>query len=448
MVTDAPAAAIVKPARHRFSNASVIGVGVGAALTLTMVIGGLLLIRDRDSDDNRPPPFVSNVGPAASVEPSGDRDDSSQGEAVPAEPVVAQPNDGQIDDDGQTLWTSPTAGAPLALSYLPSGAQAFLVVRPAELVASDEGLKLLDALGQLGESMKTKARATLGVGLEDIEQLSIASFPDESGTSQMAFAMRLAKAIPQATLWEAWGKPPQVEQESKKFFASARWAYYLPDEEQGRLVAIAPVATMQGDPRCRRSAIDRQRHRATATRLGRRATRQPACDPQLFAHRRRLLEGDLEKLRDPLAQFLDESIEAVLVSAHLGDELFRRAARACAGRSAASRAWPRCCEPAWIPCPSSLQAYVASLEPQALWPAVVDRFPRMVQVLNDYTRAGVEDRQAVLRDVPAAGSRPQPGAGHGIDAVRTARRREAGEATSPPAQLRAAPRPPWKRGFR
>jgi serine/threonine protein kinase len=431
VVTDAPATAVMKPARQRFSNASVIGAGVGAALTLAMVIGGLLLVRDLNSGNKS----ASTVGPAASVQPPGDRDDSSQGEAATKERAAAQPNDGQIDDDGQTLWTSPTAGAPLALRYLPSGAQAFLVVRPAELVGSDEGSKVLDALGRLGESMKTKARATLGVELEDIEQLSIALFPDESGTSQIAFAMRLAKAIPQATLWEVWGKPPQVEQESKKFFAGARWAYYLPEEEQGRLVAIAPVATMkeildvQGRPLVGKG-IERLLRASDAARH----VNLLVTPSYLFTAT--LLEGDLEKLRDPLAQFLDESIEAVLVSAHLGDKLFielralARADQPPADLAALLRARIDAV-------PNRVQAYVASLEPQAHGRAIVDRFPRMVQALNDFTRAGVEDRQAVLRSYLPLAAAHNLALGAELTLSEQPLAREAGEATSPPAQLRA-----------
>ena len=47
--------------------------------------------------------------------------------------------------------------------------------------------------------------------------------------------------------------------------------------------------------------------------------------------------------------------------------------------------------------PERLENYVASLAPTTYGRLVVNRFPRMVQLLADYTRVGVEDRQAVLR---------------------------------------------------
>ena len=62
-------------------------------------------------------------------------------------PGSAEPAVELIDDDGQTLWASPTSGPPLNLGHLPAGAEAILVLRPAELVASVEGAKMLEAIG-------------------------------------------------------------------------------------------------------------------------------------------------------------------------------------------------------------------------------------------------------------------------------------------------------------
>ena len=35
-----------------------------------------------------------------------------------------------VDDDGQTLWISPTDGQPLDLAYLPPGVQIIVALRP------------------------------------------------------------------------------------------------------------------------------------------------------------------------------------------------------------------------------------------------------------------------------------------------------------------------------
>src|SRR5512147_1564736 len=101
-------------------------------------------------------------------------DDTQLPAAVPQPPVIRQ-----IDDDGTTLWASPTAGEPLTVRYLPSGIQAYLVLRPAELLASAEGARMVDALGPSGQRARTQLRSILGVELAEIEQLAIACYPDD-----------------------------------------------------------------------------------------------------------------------------------------------------------------------------------------------------------------------------------------------------------------------------
>ncbi len=55
--------------------------------------------------------------------------------------------------------------------------------------------------------------------------------------------------------------------------------------------------------------------------------------------------------------------------------------------------------------PERVENYVAALEPPPYGRLVVNRFPRMVQLLDDFTRVGVEDGQVVLRCYLAAGGR-------------------------------------------
>src|SRR4051812_35586331 len=56
-----------------------------------------------------------------------------------------------VDDDGKTLWVSPTNGKPLGLGYLPPGAQIIVAARPAALLKNAERNKVVAALGPLGK---------------------------------------------------------------------------------------------------------------------------------------------------------------------------------------------------------------------------------------------------------------------------------------------------------
>ncbi len=199
------------------------------------------------------------------------------------------------------------------------------------------------------------------------------------------------------TLLEAWGRPAAAEHAAKKYFKGPHLAYYLPPREEGRLAVIAPSALVtailerQGPPLLRASLerllddSDDQRHFTLLV-----------TPPVLLAENHGLLVGDLEKVREPLWAFFDSGVEAVLASAQLGDALFVEL-------RAVPRSDRRAEEIAGLArlrlekTSERLESYVATLAPATYGRLVVNRFPRMVQLLADYTRAGVEDRQAVLR---------------------------------------------------
>ena len=161
---------------------------------------------------------------------------------------------GNVDDDGQTLWASPTAGPPLELKWLPAGSQVIVVLRLAELLTLDEGQKLFDGLGPAGEFVKTRLHEALGVELGQVEQVAIAFASDEAGVPQTTYVMHLKEPVPEATLVEAWGKPAAEERESKKFYRKGSVSYYVPAAGQGRVAVIAPggAARHIGDGRRRR----------------------------------------------------------------------------------------------------------------------------------------------------------------------------------------------------
>ncbi len=221
-----------------------------------------------------------------------------------------------VEDDGQTLWTSPTAGSPVDLSYLPSGGQLFLVLRPADLLTHDEGQRLLDALGPARDWAQDRLRTVLGVELNQVEQLTIAFVPDDSLQPQAAYVMRLAEEIPLATLRERWGGPAAEVHQGKKYFQRGGLAYYLPESDNGRTVAVTPAAMIRqvleldGQPLLRSGIENLLRHSDRQRQVTLLFT--PSF---LLTDGRELLVGHLQRLHAPLREFLDERIEAVMVSA-------------------------------------------------------------------------------------------------------------------------------------
>jgi hypothetical protein len=396
-------------AKGRRTNATLIGATAGLAVVALIGVAGFMLIdRGDTAATSARDPAAKVVGKDANTsrQTADNRaaDAPAKTTALEPSPAAQGPDEaarsaagGQIAADGKTLWASPTAGAPLSLRYLPSSGQVFLALRPADILAHPEGAKLIDALGPAGQLSEQHLRTTLGVPLAQIEQLTIAFVPDDDGLPQAAYMMRLAGPIAPADLLQAWGQPRATSHKSKPYYRGPRLAYYLPADDEGRTVAIAPAALVEevlergGEPLLRNQienllgASDDARH---VTLL--------VAPSYLLTDGQGLLVGDLAKLRDPMLRLFDIKLPAVLVSAHLGAELFceLRAAGPVDQRpdELAAALQARLADAS-----QQIEQYVATLEPRPYGRLVINRFPRMVQLASHFTRAGAEGRQAVLR---------------------------------------------------
>ncbi len=397
--TPFPPRTLRRPPAGGLSGAVMVG---GSALLAAALILAALFFGRSGGDDESPdaaaqPATVEETVPSEDppkAEPADedlDADDATAQSLPPARPTVRE-----VDDDGKTLWISPTAGDPLAVRYLPSGIQALLVLRPAELLASAEGVRMLDALGPAGQNARATLRSILGVELAEIEQLAIACYPDDSGAPRVALVMRLLKPQPIERLLAAWNAPAPLKHGAGQYYQNDRWAYWLPVQEQGQVVAITPPAVMpevldlKGQPLVPKGFERLLRYSDAARQIN-----LLLVPRYLMTDGASLLSGDLERLREPLLRFFDGGVEAALLSAHLGDALFVEVRVASlADRRAAEVADELKARLDGIA--ESLKTLPAALGPAAYGRDVIARLPAMVQLAHDYTREGVDHRQAVL----------------------------------------------------
>jgi hypothetical protein len=302
-----------------------------------------------------------------------------------------------IDDDGQAMWASPTAGAPLDVRYLPSSAQMILALRPAEFLASAEGERSIAALGPEAESARGRLQGVIGVDLAGVEQLLIASAPGESGAAQTSYFVRLIEPAEQATLLAAWGSPKATERQAQQFFVGKEWAYFLPADGMGRTFVVAREPELQeilkrdGPPLLRQSLEGLLQTSDAARHVSLLAT-----SSYPFTDGRGMLPEVMLPLRPHWERLFGLQTQAVLASAHLGDELFLelRVVGQTDVRAAqlADRLRQQLEESG-----EQVEQYVASLTPQTYGRLVIHRFPRMWQLAGNFTRAAAEGRQAVLR---------------------------------------------------
>ncbi len=305
-------------------------------------------------------------------------------------------DDALVEDDGETLWASPTLGKPLDMSFLPSGAQLILAIRPADLLNSPEGPKILASLGPAGSRARSHLQQTLGVNLADVEQLMIGFVPDDSLRPQANYVARLREAVPRDVLLDAWGKPTVGSHAEKEFFHRDGRGYYLPEGKSQRVIVIGPVVMLKqmleldGQPLLRSGIEDLLRHSDDQRQFNLIFT-----PSYLLTDGRSLLTGHLDRLHGPLREFLDDSIQGVLLSAHVGDELYIEL-RAVAPIDRKPVALMDLLKSRWEQIPDRIESHVAALLPQPHGRLVIHRFPRMLQLARDYTRSGVDDGQVVL----------------------------------------------------
>jgi hypothetical protein len=311
---------------------------------------------------------------------------------------------GLIDDDGKTLWESPTHGRPLKLAYLPPGCQIILAVRPADFAAQPEAETVVTALGPVGAHAIQFVKKTVGIPLRDVEQLLVGWQVTREGNWDTALVVS-AKPEATAKAFDARRENGAAEQhDEENYIVAGDRAYWRPKLADGRVLVVASQSTigdildLAGNPPPLRRDVERLLAQTDASRH---ATLLVAPS-FLFSDGASIFAGEFSRLRDPLFWFLGDDISAAALSFHWSDDFFieltatpildvpaNRAVNQLAQRLAKS--------------PEHVAAYVATLAPTDFSRAIVTRFPDMVRTLAAYTRHRADRDHVVLRCyLPAA----------------------------------------------
>jgi eukaryotic-like serine/threonine-protein kinase len=304
-----------------------------------------------------------------------------------------------VADDGQTLWASPTSGPPVELRCVPPEGQVFVMVRPAEMLASPEGAKVLQALGPDFDRQRQAWEAASGVPFGDIERLLITLHNNDAQFPRMSFVVTTQEAFPKEDLLARWGNPSPVQEMGETFYTSAAWSYYIPSGSKsertfamGQARDMQEVAAVAGEPprlfpgmeRLRR-ATDSQRHLTVL------------FFPQFLFNDDGgpLFAGPREKIRGPLAWLLGDELQAASASAHF-EETFFFEMRMLGTLDNDPHKLARVLRDRLSEVPQSLEDYFVGLMPPPYWRKLAFRYPGMVGELHRQTRLGVEEGQAVV----------------------------------------------------
>lgn len=339
----------------------------------------------RNVDTTPPPPKQpgnSNTSPA--------NEQVSQ-ETSPTQQIVA--------DDGQLLWASPTAGAAVDFRLVPPEGQVFIAVRPADMLASSEGAKVLTALGPQFSSSREAWEKASGLQLGEIEQMVITLHNNESKTPRVSYSIRTKQRLPSNDLLTRWGNPAAAKEGNNTYYQGQQYSYYIADAPEGasqfmmgEAVDAREVAKTGGAP----PLMARDMARLLKSMDGERHF-NVLFNPDFFDSDdgEPLFRGVYTKVRKPLDSLLGDELEAGLVSMHFGPAFYleaRMLGQVNRDRMALANDFRNRLKEL----PQSIEDYLASINPPEYWRKLAFRYRGMVLDLHDAMRIGVEGDQAVI----------------------------------------------------
>lgn len=85
-----------------------------------------------------------------------------------------------VQDDGQTIWETPTQGARLDLEYLPPAPKIVLTVKPKQLLATGEGQRLRKAMGAGFSTTLGEFTEAIGMPVDELESVLVSFHQNDS----------------------------------------------------------------------------------------------------------------------------------------------------------------------------------------------------------------------------------------------------------------------------
>jgi hypothetical protein len=370
--TDSSSLAVRRAERRQKKTKQMMILGASAAGLLFLVLIVASLLRSGEAPPVPPVPQSPLLANSPNAESAGNGAATDSPTATEANRPAA-PTTPVIDDDGKTMWVSPTNGPAIDLSGLPPGCEMFVALRPAELLATSEGQKMIAALGPRGQQGWNSLQQTIGVPLDDVAEVVIGFRPMSSTAIESAMVVTPMPGTTSPTKGQTLG------------------------DEKGRMVFASPallteIKELEGSA----PPLRREIESLLATTDASRQVTVLVAPTFLFHDGRSMWSASIAPLRDTLFSVIPESTRGVALSLNADEEFFAELrlvatidqrpeafAKAFADRIAE---WPAVAERAIAAVPASPHSAT-----------VVARLPAMLRAMMRYQRVGFERDQAILR---------------------------------------------------
>ena len=308
-----------------------------------------------------------------------------------------------VDDDGETLWQSPTSGKAIDLAWTPPGAQLFITIALADLLAVDSELTVLTALGPEVSTTISRFEATTGVSLDKIDRLVLSWLDEEQGQGTApTVVVHLKEALDRGDRSGLLGDPDAEETENGSVFQVGDYSTLIP-EQAGVLVfgssePIHAILEWGGKPPLLRRTMSQLQKQSDGDRHVNILMAPSFLFTTLFRDGNSFYFGAPTKVREPLQWLLGEGLEAILVSFHF-DSVFYVEARMSAGLTLDKRELITQMRDRMNEIPDKIENYIVNINPSKHWRALAFRFPSMIRFLHEQTRIQVEGQTPVLNIV-------------------------------------------------
>ena len=146
-----------------------------------------------------------------------------------------------IDDDGQSLWETPTLGPPISFRFVPMAPKLAFVVRPAELFRLAEGQRLIFALGPEMNDQIERWQQQIGMKLDNIAQIKITLHTSDDFYYDPFFLIETVRKLTAEELLQAWGNPELIDTGGGNTFYThgPELAYRFVDSSAGGVTCFA-----------------------------------------------------------------------------------------------------------------------------------------------------------------------------------------------------------------
>jgi hypothetical protein len=307
-----------------------------------------------------------------------------------------------IEDDGKTLWASPTDGPPIDVAYLPPGTQFIIALR--QIKPLEKQISVVHALGPIGRDLISElAKNVLGTR-PDMYTLPRMVLGLQSGESNNWLMSRVAyygepfsdKELKEIA--ERYSDAGQGEHGGRSFGLVDDDAIYLPAPKHKERIVIAPKALiaeiidLEGNPPPLRRDIERLLARTDSDRN----VTVIVAPNSLIAEGRSIFAGESAGLREPLYWFLGDEFSAVALSLHWDENFFIELV-AIPNLDTSPEKAARVLSDRLREVPDKVESYLATIKLHPHSAAVLARFPAMLRTMVQYTRSGFDRDCAELR---------------------------------------------------